>query len=215
MRLGLFAASPISTPKWGYPTSFALSMSRKNEVHVFVRDFRALLVDDADSLAKGSGSKLEAPRGSRGKGACVIKSRKPNTAARRPIKDKHKRSSPYVLLRASDGPRRLFYLYKHHGLQIPWEGPTKYTPSHGLGARLRWAFPLGTVRSHASARQQTSPQFVVKSVCKPRMPTGLARCNGFSSLPVEEKALSWRLRWAFSPCLSRKRDLRDKITQAE
>ena len=39
-------------------------------------------------------------------------SRKPNKTARRSIKDKHKRSSPYVLFRVSDGPRRLFYLYK-------------------------------------------------------------------------------------------------------
>ena len=47
-------------------------------------------------------------------------------------------------------------------------------------------------------------------------------CDGLSPLPVEEKAImvTWRalaipflrLRWAFSPCLSRKRDLRDKIT---
>ena len=36
-------------------------------------------------------------------------------------------------------------------------------------------------------------------------------CDGLSPLPVEGKAVS-RLRWAFSPCLSRKKDLRDKIT---
>ena len=41
-------------------------------------------------------------------------SRKPNKTARRSIKDKHKRSSPYVLFRVSDGPQRLFYLYKRH-----------------------------------------------------------------------------------------------------
>ena len=60
------------------------------------------------------------------------------------------------------------------------EGPTKYTPSHGLGARWRWAFPLGTMCSHVSSRQQTSPQFVVKSVCKPRMG---ASCGSLLGLP--------------------------------
>ena len=40
------------------------NMSRENEVHVFFMDFRVLLVDDVDSLAKGSGSKLEPPWGS-------------------------------------------------------------------------------------------------------------------------------------------------------
>ena len=44
------------------------------------------------------------PPACRGKGTCVITSTKPNRTVRRPIKDKHKRISPYV--------RRLFYLYK-------------------------------------------------------------------------------------------------------
>ena len=109
-RCGLDSSPPLrSVPQSG---AKSLSVSRENEVRDFFVDFRALLVDDAAGLAKGSGSKLEPPRGSRGKGACLIKSCKPNRAARRPIKDKHKRSSPYVLLRVSDGPRRLFYLYK-------------------------------------------------------------------------------------------------------
>ena len=51
----------------------------------------------------------------------------------------------------------------------------------GLQAKnAHWASPLGTMCSHVSSRQQTSPQFVVKSVCKPRMG---ASCGSLLGLP--------------------------------
>merc|ERR1711964_330053 len=61
-------------------------------------------------------------------------------------------------------------------------------PSHGLSVRLRWPFP---------------------PACrgKGRLMDLVCACDGFSPLPVEEKAVSWTplaFAMAFSPCLSRK-----------
>ena len=62
-------------------------------------------------------------------------------------------------------------------------------PSHGLGARLRWAFPPAC---RGKGR-------IMDLVCA---------CSGLFPLPVEEKAVSWGApepKITFSLCLSRKR----------
>ena len=96
-------------------------------------------------------------------------------------------------------------------------------PYHGLGGRLRWAFPpacrgKGPLMLFQSSSMGFHPCLSRKIPFRAAFPSAcrgkghlmdlVRACDGLSPQPVEEKIISWTwcvLEIGFSPCLSRKR----------